>query len=487
MKIARSILFATLCLAASLAQSATFTVSSLADSGAGSLRNAITQANSAAGAPHVIAFQPGLSGTITLASEIRISNSMSINGPGATLLTLDGADSTRLLRIERTSGAPRSVTISGLRFIRGFAESGGAIYAFDDDVTILASIFSENGASFRGGAIFLAEADLTLDGVSIIGNHAPSTGQGSGGGILFSAGTLTVARSYIAQNTANFGAGMSIVSPRAHAVITDTLIQDNIAGHTGGGIQAGTMSSFRMSGSALVGNFSGQPLGGGLYLTGSNDPAAGAAIIENTTFSGNVSRHPSGQASALAASGGNLIVRNSTFALNATAPTTPPVAGLITGALWVDSTATTVRIESTLFDSNTHGNTGVLADLAHVASSASNPSIVSATDSLFRTMPGASEINGDNLRNQFATSAQLKPLTTADGGGFVPVHPLARTSPAIDRGSNPGGLIWDQRGAGFVRAWSDPGYRNDPLNSHADIGAFEYRGDAFFHGDFEQR
>ncbi len=102
-------------------------------------------------------------------------------------------------------------------------------------------------------------------------------------------------------------------------------------------------------------------------------------------------------------------------------------------------------------------------------------------------MPGAVEINGTNQRNQFATVAQLKPLTTTDGGGFVPVHPLARTSPAIDRGANPGTLAWDQRGTGFARAWSDPAYRNDPANSKADIGAYEFRGDAFFHGDFEQR
>lgn len=51
------------------AQAATFTVTSLADIGAGSLRAAVEQANTATAAPHVVAFQPGLVGAIALASE----------------------------------------------------------------------------------------------------------------------------------------------------------------------------------------------------------------------------------------------------------------------------------------------------------------------------------------------------------------------------------------------------------------------------------
>src|SRR6516162_3230795 len=55
----------------------TFTVTSLADSGPGSLRAGV-----ASGAD-TIQFAPGLHGTITLASEIAISSSLSIDGPGS--------------------------------------------------------------------------------------------------------------------------------------------------------------------------------------------------------------------------------------------------------------------------------------------------------------------------------------------------------------------------------------------------------------------
>lgn len=482
----RPAFLALLCAFAAPTQAATFTVTSLADSGAGSLRDAIGQANAAAGAPHVVAFQPGLAGTIALASEIRIANSLTIAGPGAGLLALDGGHATRLLRVERLGGAPRSVVISGLTLQRGRAESGGALYGNDDDLRVVATIFRDNEATFRGGAVFFSEADLAFDSVGFVDNRAPSTGQGAGGAVQFTAGTLTIERSYLAGNRANFGGAVRISSPRARAVVSDTLFQDNVAAHTGGAMDAGTMTSLRISGSAFVGNSTGEPYGGALYYTGSNDPAADVAVIENTTFSANHTRHPAGAASAVAISGGRTIVRNSTFAANRVSPDSANPAAQ-SGALWVASSATTVDIVSTLFDGNTSGSQARLADLAHESTSSGNPSIVHASDSLFRTMPGAIEINGTNLRNQFATDARLEALTTADGGGFVPVHPLARTSPAIDRGANPGNLVRDQRGDGFARAWSDPGHRNDPLHSKTDVGAYEFRGDAFFHGDFEQR
>ena len=66
---------ATLAIAAGspLAGAATITVTNLDDAGAGSLRDAIGQANAAAGAD-TIRFQAGLSGVIPLASEIALTS-----------------------------------------------------------------------------------------------------------------------------------------------------------------------------------------------------------------------------------------------------------------------------------------------------------------------------------------------------------------------------------------------------------------------------
>src|SRR5262245_20935295 len=69
---------------------ATFTVSNLGDSGGGSLRQAVADAETNPGADTVV-FQAGLSGQITLSTgEIDISESLSIQGPGANVITVSG-------------------------------------------------------------------------------------------------------------------------------------------------------------------------------------------------------------------------------------------------------------------------------------------------------------------------------------------------------------------------------------------------------------
>ena len=67
---------------------ATFTVVNSDDSGPGSLRGAIEQAN-ADPAPDTIAFDPAVAGTITLLSGLPVlSTDMVLEGPGASVLTV---------------------------------------------------------------------------------------------------------------------------------------------------------------------------------------------------------------------------------------------------------------------------------------------------------------------------------------------------------------------------------------------------------------
>ena len=81
------------------AQAAAFSVTNSNDSGSGSLRQAILNAN-AAGGSNTITFQSGLAGTITLTSgQITISNNLSVQGPGAGSLAISGNHASRIFEV----------------------------------------------------------------------------------------------------------------------------------------------------------------------------------------------------------------------------------------------------------------------------------------------------------------------------------------------------------------------------------------------------
>src|SRR5262249_50605022 len=77
----------------------TFTVLNLADSGEGSLRQAILAANVNPG-PDAIDFADGLLGTIPLTTgQLSITDHLTIDGPGADLLAVSGNHQSRVFRI----------------------------------------------------------------------------------------------------------------------------------------------------------------------------------------------------------------------------------------------------------------------------------------------------------------------------------------------------------------------------------------------------
>ncbi len=128
------------------------TVTTLADSGPGSLRDAI--ASTPAGGS--IDFQSGLGGTINLTSgELVVDHSLSITGPGADSLTINGGNLSRVFDLTLSTSR---VAISGLTIAGGYATPG-------------------NSTGFGGG--IENRGTLSLSGCTLSGNYA----QYGGGGI----------------------------------------------------------------------------------------------------------------------------------------------------------------------------------------------------------------------------------------------------------------------------------------------------------------
>jgi hypothetical protein len=119
-------------------------VLNLSDNGAGSLRAAIAAANANPGAD-TIEFAKGLHGTIKLmSSELLITDSVTIVGPGANQLSVSGSNSLRVF--DMTAG--QNVTIGGLTITDGFAlEDAGGILNQGSNLTLSADVLSDNTAS----------------------------------------------------------------------------------------------------------------------------------------------------------------------------------------------------------------------------------------------------------------------------------------------------------------------------------------------------
>src|SRR5262249_26745068 len=147
----------------------TFLVENLADSGPGSLRQAIHDANATVSpGPDEIVFAAGLTGTITLTSgQLDILDALVIDGPGAEALAVSGSGQSRIFRI-----APGvSAAIDDLTVTRGRADNGGGIWNQGGNLTLLRVVVSDNRAATGGGLANVSGATLTVTHSTFTGNQ----------------------------------------------------------------------------------------------------------------------------------------------------------------------------------------------------------------------------------------------------------------------------------------------------------------------------
>ena len=377
---------------------ATFTVLNDADSGAGSLRQAIVEANAAAGADD-IAFDPAFFLTDRVIDLT--SGTLAISGSNLTISNPAGPSTVRVNRASGTFGifsvantAPL-VTIDGLTITGGNAGNAGGISVAGAAVslTVKNSVISGNTGSL-GGAIYIPDGStglLTIENSTISGN----TG-GTGGIYFYYGGSLLVRNSTISGNVGT---------------------TNNI--YNGGGmVFYGTVGSggFLIENSTIHGNTTAAATAGGGGINFSE--AGGTATIRNSTITGNT-------APTAASGGGGIGFTSGTMSLNLinniiaenTGPTTGPDFRQLTG---------TVNAQANLF--------GVVPPSAG----------------------GTFNDNGGNLSGSSGSplSPDLKPL--ADNGGLTFTRAPNVGSPVLDAGSTAaaGTLTTDQRGLGYSRSFN---------------------------------
>jgi predicted outer membrane repeat protein len=235
------------------------TVTTSADSGPGSLREAIADTSCS-----TITFNPALAGnTITLASQLGLTHAVTIDSSAlAPRVTISGAGSTRVFYVN--SGV--TATLKGLAITHGWnANNGGGIYN-KGTLTVDTCMLDSNGAGDRGGGIYNDAGTLTVTFSTFQYNFANvsiSSLVAGGGGIQNdgTASSLTVNGSLFAHNTTE-RAGGAISTIEGTATVTDSFFGNNHAGDSGGAIHDG--NSLTISGSTLVNNDAVYD-GGGIY------------------------------------------------------------------------------------------------------------------------------------------------------------------------------------------------------------------------------
>jgi filamentous hemagglutinin family protein len=327
----------------------TFTVLNTNDSGAGSLRQAVIDANTSSGLDD-IKFAPATDGIpiVLTSGELVVTDptGLTITGNGASNTIIDGNNTSRVFNV--TAG---DITFDGVTIRNGNANFGGGgiwangtvsltnstvsdntasnfgggIYA-SGTVSLTNSTVSDNAAAFNGGGIW-AGGTVSLTNSTVSGNTA-----GVDGGGIDSSGTVSLTNSTVSDNTAGVDGGG--IWANGTVTLTNSTVSDNTAGFNGGGILAG--STVTLTNSTVSGNAASIFDGGGIY-------ASGTVTLTNSTVSDNTAGFFGGGILA----GSTVTLTNSTVSDN--------TAGVNGGGIWAGGT---VSLTNSTVSDNTAGFNG---------------------------------------------------------------------------------------------------------------------------------
>jgi predicted outer membrane repeat protein len=355
--------------------------------------------------------------TITLTrGALAITKPMSIVGPGAGTLTINGNNADRIFAVGTSDNLSLVAAISGLTITNGNARSssidhyGGGLVNFGT-LTVSNCVFANNTAP-AGGAIS-SEGTLTLNNCTLSGNYGTSDG-----GAIYNyhgIGILTVNNSTFLNNTT--GADGGGIRSNLQMVLNGCTFTGNVASSQGGGLSTSDTKA-TVTNCTFTNNSAGSD-GGGIEI----ESGTRTATFVNDTITGN-------------------LVRTSSSGVG--------------GGVRSDFSAT---FENTLVAGNFRGSGSTADDVGGSLSSSSSYNLIGTG--------GSGGLRNGNNNNQVGiTNPGLGVLSS--NGGPTQTIPLLPGSPAIDHGSNafvtPGET--DQRGLPRV------------VNGAVDIGAYEVQGQA---------
>ncbi|TXK29740.1 hypothetical protein FVQ98_07575 [Ottowia sp. GY511] len=226
-------------------------MSTLADTGAGSLRAALATPLTG----DTVAFAPALAGTLTLASPLpTITVSLTVTGPGADKVRVLNAAG-RVFDLQNAG----AVTLNGLSLSGSgldLGENGGAIRSQGatqltlDGVAIARSTVTKqwNGGGLGGGVYSGAGSSLSVRASTFEANRADK------GGAIYAVGAgLTMVNSTLTQNQADDSGGAISLEFGPASTITQSTLTANSAA-IGGGVYVRNTASLNLVNSVLAGN-----------------------------------------------------------------------------------------------------------------------------------------------------------------------------------------------------------------------------------------
>jgi parallel beta-helix repeat protein len=449
---------ALLLVVAPLAWAGTYTVSTVNDSGAGSLRYAIEHATSGD------TIQVDVAGPIDLSSTLEVQTpSITIEAGAGYEPVISGQGICTVFKIDSMA---LNVTLSGLTIQSGSAtvarhggQCGGGIFNDARDFNLENCTFSDNSAAYEGGGMENDGIDATVTDCTFSGNSAyygggmynedpaavthctfsDNSADNDGGGMYNYSATATVTHCTFVDNTASDGGGMENYT--GTVTLTDCAFSGNSADSDGGGMY--NFSTATAANCTFADNTASD--GGGMF-------DSGTVTLTNCTFSGNSAN--GGGIYALGAH--NCTVTYCTFTDNR-------ATGTEGGGIYVSSNPTTptVTLGATIVAGNTAGASGSGSDIYG--------SVTSNGYNLVGHTSGTSGLVSTDL-----TGVNPKLVPLADNGGSVETCELQASSPALD--AVPRGTF----SSAFPQTLFPSGPTDArgvvrPQGSACDIGAYEYR------------